>query len=134
MPWHGRLTVVTIDGDDISEFTNSTDFNDTSDVHDSTCYGAVRKAKNTGLGDGKITISGVDDGSGTGPRDVIKPLKAAGAPVPFVYRPNGTGAGKPQSAVDVLVVSYNESSPVADNYKWVAELEMTGALDEADQT
>jgi hypothetical protein len=131
---HGRHTVVTIDGTDLSTSTNSTDFNDGTDSHDVTCYGASRKAYHAGLGDGKITISGVHNDDATGPRAVLKPLKTAGSVVPFVFRPEGTGSGKAQSAVDVIVVAYNESAPVADMIKWTAELQMSGDLDETDQS
>ena len=130
---HGRHTVVKINASDISAYTNTTDFNDGSDTHDVTCYGATRKAYNAGLGDGKVTISGVHDDGATGPRAVLKALKAAGNSVTFIYQPEGTGAGKPQSSVSVLVAAYNESAPVAGMVKWTAELQMTGALNEADQ-
>ena len=131
---HGKNTVVTVDGDDLSAFTNSTEFNDGKEAHDVTCYGASRKAHSAGLGDGKITIAGVyDDGAG-GPRATLKPLMAAGLPVTFLFKPEGTGAGKAQSSVSVLVTAFNESAPVADMIKWTCELQMTGALDETDQS
>lgn len=130
---HGALTVVTLNASDLSAYTNSTDFDDTTDVHDVTCYGASRKAKKAGLGDGKVKIKGTyDDGNG-GPRAVIKALKAAGTAVTFIFRPEGTGSGKAQSSVSVIVSSYKESSPVAEMVSWEAELEMTGALNETDQ-
>lgn len=130
---HGKLTVITINASDISAFTNSTSFEDAKDTHDITCYGATRHAWGAGLGDGKITISGVYDDGATGPRGVLKPLLAAGTAVTFVFRPEGTGSGKAQSSVSVIVSSFNESSPSADYIAWTAELQMTGALTETDQ-
>jgi hypothetical protein len=130
---HGKGTVVKLNATDLSAFTNMTDFDDGIDTHDVTCYGASRKAKKTGLGDGKVTISGVYDDGAAGPRGLIKPLMAAGAPVTFLFQPEGTGAGKAQSSVSVLVKSFKESAPVADYIKWSCELDMTGALTETDQ-
>ena len=47
--------------------------------------------------------------------------------------PEGTGSGKAQTSVGVLVKTFNESSPVADNVTWTSELQMTGPIDETDQ-
>jgi hypothetical protein len=130
---HGSGTFVSLDGEDVSPFTNSTTFGDGSDVHETTTYGRSRKTYFAGLGDGKITIGGFYDNGATGPRAVIKPLMAAGDPVEFIYRPEGTGAGLPQSKVDVVISSFNESSPVGDMVTWTCELQMTDDLDESDQ-
>jgi hypothetical protein len=136
--FHGSKTVVTFNGTDISAYTNSTDMEDTADTHDITCYGVVRKAYGAGLGDGKFTIKGVHNDGANNPREVIKTVKAqqqagtTGA-VTFIYRPEGTGSGKAQSSVAVLVSSYKESSPVGDYVRWEAELQMTGTLTETDQ-
>ena len=131
---HGKDTVVLFNGTDISAFTNNTEDNDETENHDVTCYGAVRKAYTAGLGDGKFTISGTHNDSANNPRAVIKPVKAAGTAVTFVYRAEGTGSGKSQSSVSVLVSNYVQTSPVAGVVTWKAELQMTGALDETDQS
>lgn len=131
---HGRDTVVKLNDVDLSLFTNATTFNDSTDSHDVTCYGADRKAYNSGLGDGTVTIAGVYDDGATGPRATIKPLKAAGTAVTFLFQPEGTGSGKAESSVSVIVTAYNESAPVADMISWTAELQMTGDLTETDQT
>lgn len=131
---HGKDTVVTLNAVDLSAFTNQTSFEDSTETHDTTTYGRVRKTYSSGLGDGKITISGIHSDSATGPRSVIKPLKAAGDAVAFVFQPEGAGAGKAQSVVDVIIASYNESDPVADMVTWTSELQMTGELDETDQS
>lgn len=130
---HGRGTVITIDSDDISAFTNSNEMTDDSDMHDVSCFGAVRKAYQSGLGDGQFVIGGVyDDGAG-GPRAVLRAIKTAGLPVVFVYRPEGTGSGKAQTSVSVLVKQYSETDPVADMITWKCTLQMTGAITETDQ-
>lgn len=131
---HGKNTVVTLNGVDYSEFSNSTDFKDATDTHENTTYGKSRKTYHSGLGDGTISVGGFYDTTAvSGPRALFKPLKAAGNPVEFVYRPEGTGAGKAQSVVDVIIASFDESSPVGDMVTWTAELQMTGDLDETAQ-
>jgi hypothetical protein len=130
---HGKDTVVKLNAVDLSAFTNSTSFGDETEAHDTTTYGRDRKTYHAGLGDGKITIGGVYDDGAAGPRGTIKPLKAAGTAVTFLFQPEGTGAGKAQSSVSVIIISFNESAPVADMISWTCELQMTGVLNEADQ-
>lgn len=130
---HGKNTVIKVNAVDLSAFTSMTDFNDGIDVEAVTCYGALRKAYGSGLGDGTITISGVYDDGAAGPRGTLKSLMAAGAAVSFLFWPEGAGAGKAQSSVNVIITSFKESAPVAQHIKWSAELQMTGTLNEADQ-
>lgn len=130
---HGRTTQVLINAVNLSAFINSTDFNDGVDVHDVTCYGAARKAYFAGLGDGKVTLKGTTDNGAAGPRRILKPLMAAGTAVTLLFRPEGTGVGKIQDQVSVIVTAFNESAPVADMAQWTAELQMTGTLSSADQ-
>lgn len=131
---HGKLTVVTLNGVDYSEYSNATDFKDATEAHENTTYGRNRKTYHGGLGDGTVSVGGFYDTTKvTGPRGLFKPLKAAGNAVEFIYRPEGTGSGKAQSRVDVIITSFEESSPVGDMVTWTAELQMTGDLDEADQ-
>lgn len=131
---HGRFTFVSIDGQNISTFTDTTDFDDKgSEAHETTTYGQRRKTYSGGLGDGSVSIGGTSDDGASGPRAVLKPLMAAGLPVEFIFRPHGTGTGKAQSIVDVLVTGYKESNPVGGMVKWTAELQMTGDLDETAQ-
>lgn len=120
---HSKDTYVSLGGDDLSAFTNSTTYNRSADSHDVTTYGKNSKVYAGGLKDGTVTIGGTYDSSATGPRAIIAPL--LGTTVVFVFRPEGTGAGKPEDTVDVLVTAYNESSPVADMVQWTAELQMS---------
>lgn len=136
---HGKDTVVLFNGTDISQYCNSTDEEDTTAMHDITCYGAVRVAYGAGLGDGKFSLKGVHNSGANNPRDVIKPVKAqqsAGTlgAVTFVFRPEGTGSGKAQSSVSVFVTSYKQSAPIGDYIRWEAEFQMTGTLTETDQS
>lgn len=122
---HGKGLVILLNASDLSTHSNNVEFARTSDSHDVTTYGNNSHRKQGGLLDGKATIQGIYDSvAGTGPRAVIEPL--IGTVVAFVHRPEGTGSGKPQDTVNALVMSYTETSPVADMITWQAELEFDG--------
>lgn len=121
---HGKGTVVSLDGDTLSAFSNNVEFKRTADSHDVTTYGKNSHVYDGGLKDGTATITGIyDNTAGTGPRAVIQPL--IGTVVPLVYQPEGLGSGKPTETVDVLVTGYTQTSPVADMVTWTAELQMS---------
>jgi hypothetical protein len=123
---HGRLTYVSLNAADISTFTDNTTFNRAADEHDSTCYGVADHEFVGGLKTGSITISGKYMTGATGPATVIDGV--LGTVVAFIYRAEGTGAGKPQKAANVLVKAFNQSAPVADIVRWTAELTVSGAV------
>lgn len=120
---HGKNTVVIFNGTDISAFTNSTDWEETADSHDVTGYGKSSHVFQGGLNNGKASLSGTYDDTAVGPHDIVRPQK--GKVVSLVYREEGTGTGKPQETVSVLVTSYKQSNPVADMIKWTAEFQFT---------
>lgn len=124
---HGKNAKVTVDGDDLSPFTNSTEFKPSVDSHDTTCYGATGHVYAAGLTDGTFTIKGVYDDGATGPEAVLLPL-LGGANVPVVYQPEGTGTGKPTRTFDAQITSYEESAPVAEMIAWTAEFQISGAV------
>lgn len=125
MPFvHGKGTYVSLDGDDLSAFSNNVEYNRSGDSHDVTTFGKNSHVYQGGLGDGEATITGVYDNTAlTGPRGVIEPL--IGTVVPLVYRPEGTGSGKPQDTVNALVTAYNEAAPVADMVTFTVELQFS---------
>jgi hypothetical protein len=131
MALHSKDTVVKLDSDDLSAYTNSTTFNRSADSHEVTTYGTDSKVYNGGLKDGTVTIEGFYDTSATGPEAIIEPL--LGTTVTFVFQVAGTGAGKPQKSCSVVVTSFNVSSPVADMVTWTAELQISGDVNEAAQ-
>lgn len=128
---HGRFTVIILNGQDLSQFCDSSEFGRTSDKHDTTGYGLNSHRYSGGLLDGTFTMGGTYDNSATGPHDIITPL--LGTTVTLVRRPEGTGTGKPQETVTVLVEKLNESSPVADNVKWSCDLQLAGDVAEINQ-
>lgn len=131
---HGKGTVVTIDGDDLSAYSNNVQFNRSADTHDVTTFGKAAKVYASGLKDGTGTIQGIyDNTASTGPGAVLRPL-VGGAAVTLVYRPEGTGSGKPEAEVDVLVTAYEETAPVGDMISFSATLQFSDDIDDTAQS
>ncbi len=125
---HGRVVAVSIDGDDLSAYVNSVEFDRTADSHDVTTFGRASRVYQSGLGDGSATVEGIyDDTESTGPGAILRALVGVAA-VELVYRPEGVGVGRPSSTVDVIVTKYDETSPVADMISWSAELQLSDAI------
>lgn len=121
---HGKGSVVSLGGSDLSVYGASVEWARKADSHDVTTFGKNAHVKQGGLLDGTAKVEGIYDNSATiGPRAVINPK--IGTVVAMVWRPEGTGSGRPQDTVNVLVVGYTESSPVADMVKWTLDLELS---------
>jgi hypothetical protein len=121
---HGRKTFISVNGTDLSGFTNASVLEKTADKHDVTTYGNDDHVYNGGLRDGTASLSGIYDNTASGPRGVLNPL--VGQTVTVIRRPDGTGSGKAQDLVSALVIKYNESAPVADMVQWSCDLQLTG--------
>jgi len=121
---HGKNTFISIGGVDLSAYASSSDLTRKSDKHDVTTYGKNSHVYFGGLGDGEGNVSGVYDNSATvGPRAVIRPL--IGTIAAIIRRPEGTGAGRPQDAVNALIEEYVETAPVADMVTWSVKLQLS---------
>lgn len=128
---HGKDTFISLDGDDLSDSTNASELGLTADTHDVTTYGKSAHVYQGGLTDGTGKMSGVYANGAAGPKAIIQPL--VGQTVVLVRRPEGTGTGKPQDTVDVVVKGYTESSPVADMVTWSADLQLSDTVDSTPQ-
>jgi hypothetical protein len=130
---HGKVTYVSLDGDDLSQYCDNSELKFEADEHDVTTYGNDGHVFLGGLTSGSVTITGkYDSTAGTGPRAVIQPLK--GSVVVLIHRPEGTGASLPQDEMDVLVKSYVQTHPVADYITWSVELTISGDVDSTAQS
>lgn len=126
--------VVTIDGDDLSTYSNSVTFTRTADALDVTTFGHNSKVYISGLKDGTGSFEGIYDSTAmTGPGAVLRPL-VGGLAVTLVYRPEGTGTTKPEAEVDVIVTSYEESAAVAETISWTCEFQMSDDIDDTPQS
>jgi hypothetical protein len=130
---HGKTTSTVINALNISPHTRNAEWKRAADTHDVTGYKAddTDTAKNyiAGLTDGTVTLSGMYDTSATtGPAKVLEDCIAAGVAVDFEYAVEGLGTGKPMRECQVIVQTYNETSPVADIVTWTSDLQITGAV------
>jgi hypothetical protein len=129
---HGHVGEITVDDNDLSVFCTSITPKRSADSHDVTTFGKTSHVYAGGLFDGTLDIEGIYDNGATGPKTVLEPL--LGTTVAFEYRPEGTGSGKPEQTGNVLVASYEESTPVADMITWKASLQLSDTVSTADQT
>jgi|SRR5688572_3893866 len=129
---HGKVTVITLNGSDLSAFTKTSNFDRDYDVHDTTTYGKNDHVFAGGLGNSTFSMGGVYDNQATGPRDVIEPL--LGTTVTLIRKPEGTGSGLPQDSVSVVVKKYVETSPTDDMVAWSCECQGTDAVTSTNQS
>lgn len=118
---HGKDTVIKLNAVDLSQYVDSSELERTADSHDVTTYGKQSHVYQGGLLDGKAKMSGTYNDAIAGPRATIEPL--IGTVVALLRQPTGPGTGKPQDSVNVLVVGYTESNPVADMVKWSCDMQ-----------
>lgn len=128
---HGKNTFISLGGSDLSAFCNTSTLTRSADSHDVTTYGKDDHVFEGGLGNGNASIGGIYDDGATGPAAVIEPKR--GTVVSLIRRPQGTGSGLPQQVVNVLVVDYVETNPVADMITWTASLQLSDAIDDTAQ-
>lgn len=130
---HGKNTVVKLGANDISDYTSSTEIKQKADTHDTTPYNSGSHTYAGGLLDATITISGTYDTTvTTGPGDAIRAL--LGTEVDFTYQEQGTGTGKPQRLVSVIVSGFDQTAPSDDMVSWSADLQCTGDIDDTAQS
>lgn len=122
---HSKQTYVSLAGKDLSQYLNDSDWTRSPESHKLTGYGQDNNIYRGGLGDGSSDLAGKYDNTAvTGPRAVLEPL--IGMNTTLVYRPEGTGTGRPQRSVDVLVGEYKETHPVANYVMWTIKLQHSG--------
>lgn len=123
---HGKDTYISLNAVNLSAYVTTSQLEKTADKHDVTTYGQTTHVYSGGLKDGTATMSGVYDNGAGGPRASIQAL--IGTTVTLIRRPDGTGSGKAQDSVTVLVEKYVETNPVADMVTWSCDMQLSGAV------
>src|SRR6185369_11058615 len=118
---HSKYTVILINGNDISPHCTDSTCEESGGTEDLTVYGKNKVVKGPTLGDGDFSCGGKYDDTVTGPRAVLKPL--VNSIVTVTYRPEGTGAGKPQDVFQAVLTKYTETAPVAGYRTWAITTE-----------
>lgn len=133
-PVHGKNTFVSVNGDDISGFTNSAELTLGTDAHDRTAFGDDDKRKFPGLNESSFSCEGWYDSTASGgTRDVFTTVRDGNAAVTVIHRPEGTGSTLPQNSFSAVLTSYVESNAVDDIVMWSAEFEVDGAVNQTAQ-
>jgi len=128
---HSRLTVIIIDGNDVSTDCADSNCEQSSGTEDNTTYGKNAIVKDPTMLTGAFGCSGKYESAATGPRAVLKPL--VGLKVRVQYRPEGTGAGLPQDSFDAVITKYTETAPAAGYRLWSLETEPSDEWDSSAQ-
>ncbi|MFG1844912.1 hypothetical protein [Micromonospora carbonacea] len=129
---HGKHTKITVGGDDISEWTNTSEMTRGAAGHNVTMYGKNAEVHTGGLKNGQFTCGGTYDNTvSTGTHAVLDPL--VGTVVEIVRMPEGTGTGKPTQTFDALLTQYVETNPVADMVTWSAQFTISDDVAETTQ-
>lgn len=132
---HGKNTVVVVNSKDLSAYTSESEINRGTKTHETSAYGVDAETYGAGLNTGTFTMGGTyDNTASNGPHDVLCAVYALNAPVPIVRQPEGDGAGKPLEEFDAILTSFVESNPVSDYIKWRAEFQITGDINESNDS
>lgn len=133
MGWqHGRHTKISVGGDDISVWTNTSELTRGAANHNVTTYGKDDEVHTGGLRNGQFTCGGIYENTAvTGPHAVLNPL--IGETVEIIRQPEGLGTGKPTQTFDAVMTQYVETNPVADMVTWSAQFTVSDAVAETTQ-
>lgn len=128
----GKFAVILVNGVDISQYCDTHEHHRKPDIIDKTTYGKDAHVKEGTLLDGSGSLGGIYDTSAVaGPRAILEPLCAS--TVTYIRRVEGTGSGKPQTSVSVVVGEYVETVPVGDIARWTCALEYSDTIDNTPQ-
>lgn len=116
---HSKLTVIIIDGNDVSQYCTDSNCEQSAKTEDNTTYGKDAEVYDPTLLSGAFGCGGKYDDAVGGPRAVLKPL--VGTKVTVQYRPEGTGSGLPQDEFEAVITKYAETAPVAGYRLWTLE-------------
>lgn len=124
---HGKDTEISVGGDDLTQYTDTSQFTRGADSHDVTTYGKDDHVFGPGLGTGGFTMGGVyDSTASTGPAAKLESVRKTTTEI--IRKPEGTGTGKPTQTFDAVLTSYVETAPVADYIRWTAEFTVSDAI------
>ena len=124
---HGKGTKISVDADDLSAYSNTSEFERGADEHDVTTYGKNDHVVQGGLKTGKFTMGGVyDSTAAVTPKVILPPL--IGTVVEVIRQPEGLGTGKPTQTFDAHLTKYVETAPVADMITWTAEFTVSDGV------
>lgn len=121
---HGKDTHFTLDGTDISGYTDTSALERAVENAEVTSYGDDDRAYIAGLRGHTIPLGGAWDPT----LDAAVIGADDGAVVAFVFGPAGSGSGAVRYTGNCLFENYTVSSPVSGRVAWSATMRVTGAV------
>ncbi len=124
---HGKTSYLSVDGTDISSYTDSCSLDRSIDTAETTAFGDDDRTYIAGLRGSSFSASGHWDPTGDG----VLIGADDGATVAWVYGPEGNTAGDVQYSGNAILTGYNQSSGVGDKVAWSASFQVTGTVTRA---
>lgn len=125
---HGKDATLSVDGSDISAYTDNVSFSRDLDTAEVTAFGDDDKEFLGGLRGATLTASGSYDNTSSTGSDAVLHGAFDGATVAWSYSPDG---GTVTYSGNAFVTSYQVSAPVSDKVSWSASLTISGSVTRA---
>lgn len=126
---HGKSTSVLMDQYNLSSYFRASDVGRTTEVHDTTTYGATAKAYIPGLRDGTMSLEGLWDGAAGAVDPVIQGYLASASGQVVTVAPSGLTVGNRVLMLSSRKTSYSISDPVADLVTVAVDIQADGGID-----
>lgn len=126
---HGRSTRVLYGINDLSSYLKQASPSVTIDTPDTTAFGATVKSYVTGIGDGKVSTTGMFDGTAGAVDELLQSAFGQPTPTPLIVAPQGlTAVGERCWMLNTLLSNYNMTAAVSDMVGITADFQGTGAV------
>lgn len=127
---HGKNAQFTLAGTNLSDTLNEITMPREIETAETTAFGTQDKTYIVGLSDATVSVSGMFDATVDGAiSTVIANLKSGSiASASFEYGPTGSAASSAKFTGNVLITSYELSSPVGDVVTYSLEMQCTGGI------
>jgi hypothetical protein len=116
---HGKNATFSLNGTDISSYTEEVTFSRPVDTAEVTTLGDSDKAYLAGMRDSTLSLSGPWEATVDA---LVEPLLGSTNNIGWVYSPDG---GTTTYTGNCIVSSYEVGTPVGDKASWSAELQNT---------
>jgi len=121
---HGKNAFLSIDGTDISAYTNSQSLNRMKDNFETTTFGNNDKTFIAGLREYDLSIGGPWDPA----LDLVMSTADDNASGVFIFGPEGNTSGDVRYSGNAFIANYNVDSPVGGGVTWTATFKPSGAV------
>ena len=115
---------------DLSAYTNDITFPKELSADETTVFGQADKTYIVGLGDSKLSVSGLFDPTLDAHMAAVIAAHKAGSllTASVIYGPQGDASGQIKYTMEAIVTSYEVSEKVTDVIGWKADLQVTGTV------